>query len=183
MRTYTKSTLALRCLKILRICSKPSEFGSKKVKEIKSGNQKKFAARLCAVQGLYEISMGDVPQDVEAFIADIRVRAKDYTADADIKGAPHPTLLGQLVQGVLFRTADLDAKIDACLSDKWNKDRVLPLVRMILRCGVFELMVLMETPTPVVISEYVKLAELFFDEPEKKLVHALLDKIAKEIRA
>jgi len=37
-------------------------------------------------------------------------------------------------------------------------------------------------PVPVIVTEYVEIAHAFFEEDEPKLVNAVLDRIAKQVR-
>ena len=56
-------------------------------------------------------------------------------------------------------------------------------VRAILRAGCFELIERRDVPVPVIVTEYVEIAHAFFDDEEPKLVNAVLDRIAKQVRS
>ena len=51
-----------------------------------------------------------------------------------------------------------------------------------LRAGVFELLERKDVPIAVIVTEYVEIAKAFFEDEEPKLVNAVLDRIAKQVR-
>jgi N utilization substance protein B len=55
-------------------------------------------------------------------------------------------------------------------------------MRQILRAGTYELLARADVPTGAVISEYLDVADAFYDRREKGFVNGLLDALAKEIR-
>ena len=56
-------------------------------------------------------------------------------------------------------------------------------MRQILRVGAYELIARPDVPTATVISEYVDVADAFYDKKEKGFVNGVLDGIAKAVRA
>jgi len=87
-----------------------------------------------------------------------------------------------LVKGVDARRAEIDAAITARLSSGWTLDRLDKPMRQILRAGTYELIVRVDVPTASVISEYVDVADAFYDKREKGFVNGLLDGVAKAVR-
>ena len=61
-------------------------------------------------------------------------------------------------------------------------ERVELLLRCILRAGVYELLVRRAVPARVAISEYVDLADAFFDSAECGMANAILDGLARRLR-
>ena len=55
-------------------------------------------------------------------------------------------------------------------------------MRAILRAGTFELLERADVPVAVIVTEYVEIAQAFFGDDEPKLVNAVLDRIAKQVR-
>jgi len=53
----------------------------------------------------------------------------------------------------------------------------------VLRCGTYELIARIDVPTATVISEYVDVADAFYDKREKGFVNGLLDAVAKAVRS
>lgn len=157
------------------------------------GAGKRSAARLAAVQALYEIDIVGAPPDSVL----IEFMAKRWTVDpetgerligGDAKGRgsalmePDATLLGELVRGVAARLSELDAHIGPALSGEWTVARLEVLLRAILRAGVYELIAKPDVPAPVVITEYVDVAHAFFAGNEPALVNAVLDRLARALR-
>jgi len=61
--------------------------------------------------------------------------------------------------------------------------RVEAVLRAILRAGGYELMFRKDVPARVVITEYVDVTHSFYDQDEPGLVNAVLDTLAREVRA
>ncbi len=87
-------------------------------------------------------------------------------------------LFGFLVKGIINNHEFLDHEISKFLKIELSKnDR---LIVSIIRAGTFELLFRRNTPAPVVISEYTRVASKFYPEKKTALVNAVLDRIAKE---
>ena len=65
----------------------------------------------------------------------------------------------------------------------WPLSRLDSTLRAILRAGVYELIKRTDVPVAVIVSEYVDIAKAFYDEDEPKLVNAVLDRVARQVRA
>lgn len=89
----------------------------------------------------------------------------------------------ELVEGVVREQAQIDAKLDAQLPEKWPLRRLDMTLRALLRAGVFELTQRPDVPALVIIDEYVAIASDFFDGKEPGMVNAVMDKIAKAVRS
>ena len=83
-----------------------------------------------------------------------------------------------IVYGVITHKNDIDTKINSYLED-WNINRLDRTGASILRIGVYELLYT-DTPEIVVINEAVELAKKYTDDDLRKIINAVLDKIAKE---
>lgn len=141
------------------------------------------AARLAAVQALYEMELAEAPADpvLEEFIAGRwRQGAAENGGGA---GAPDVDLLGDVVRGVAAGRERLDRLVDAALAGGWTVERLETLLRLILRAGAYELLERKDTAARVAITEYVNVAHAFFFGKEAALVNAVLDRIAREVRA
>jgi N utilization substance protein B len=88
-----------------------------------------------------------------------------------------------VVRGVLDDQRKLDPMIDKALSGGWPLKRVEALLRAVLRAGVFELSSRTDVPARVVIAEYVDVAHAFLDKDETGMVNAVLDQLARQLRA
>jgi len=169
----------------------------------KSGSTggRRSAARLAAVQALYEMDLAEVGADavLKSFLekrwqgvplsdAD-DIRDFDDSETAVSSGhtprliTPDPQFLQSLVRGVSKKFGDLDSAINTCLKEEIPFDRLEPLIRSILRAGAWELMFRTDVPARTVITEYVEVANAFFDDRKPQLINAVLDCLAKKSRS
>jgi transcription antitermination protein NusB len=142
---------------------------------------KRRAARLAAVQALYQMELTGAPAgDVAAEFVAYRFGAEpEITA----LGMPDEDFFADIVRGVPRLQAEIDAAITASLSQKWRLGRVDSTLRAILRAGVYELIARRDVPAKAAIDEYVRLASGFCTDDETAFVNASLDAIARKIRA
>jgi len=139
------------------------------------------AARLLAVQALYQIAVGQesAKQVLQEFL--------QHRVEEDIEGLKHASvnreLLAELVEGATRKAEELDDMIAAVLDEDWTLDRLEILLRGLLQAATYELAERLEVPARVVISEYVDLANAFFDGRETAFVNGLLDRLAHVLRA
>ncbi len=154
--------------------------------------RERSAARLAAVQALYEMDMTGVSPDqvLEDFLRQRwKVQPANHDApedgEQDLSGLaiPDSGLLSELVRGVATRRDDLDGMIEPSLSGEWTVERLETLLRAILRTGVFELLTMADVPARVIINEYVNVAKAFYEETQPGLVNGVLDKLARTLRA
>ena len=87
-----------------------------------------------------------------------------------------------VVQGTLERTELIEDKISVHLSDDINLSKTDKLLKIILFAAVFELLFKHNTPTKVIISEYLLASEYFLEKIQIGYLNAILDKIAKILR-
>jgi len=155
-----------------------------------TGTQKFTNARLNAVQALYAAQFSDesVEKTVYQFLnKEIGTRILEETQEGEERFLPleqaDAVLFSELVQTADEKKEQLDEIIDGALSEEWDKNRMEPLLRIILRVGLAEFFVQPKLDAPIIINEYVDLARAFYDGPEIQLVNAVLDKFSKVIRA
>ena len=156
------------------------------------GIARRSAARLAAVQALYEIDMVGAPatpvlrEFLERRWSDASpVDKDDREVDADGSVSlpkPEHRFLKRLVNGVTEDVASLDSVIAPRLNSPWVVDKLDTLVRAILRASAFELLHCPEIRARTIISEYVGLSYAFFSENEPALVNAVLDDLAGQYR-
>ena len=77
----------------------------------------------------------------------------------------------------------LDPLIDAALAQGWPLKRIETILRAVLRAGAYELDHRRDVPARVVVSEYVDVANAFVDREETGMVNAVLDQLARKLRA
>ena len=142
------------------------------------------AARLAAVQGLYQMDMAAT--DLNVVIHDLTANPINETMGGEFSedevNSPDPTFLAELLRGVVRRQREIDPMVDNQLAMGWRLARVDSILRATLRAGVLELLERPEVPARVVITEYVDVAKAFFDGEEPKVVNGVLDKLARKLR-
>lgn len=135
------------------------------------------SARLAAVQALYQHALSGAP------LAEVKLSFLDHYAGAKLDGD----------QFVMPDEAHWLAVLDGVESYEWQTDQAIEqgihaaqpgrktenmelLLRLILRCGAFELMH-NTAEKPIIINDYVNIAKSFYDQKEPAFVNAVLDKI------
>ncbi|MFG1479360.1 transcription antitermination factor NusB [Xanthobacter sp. V4C-4] len=141
---------------------------------------KKSAARLGAVQALYQMDLAQTP------IHDILAEFESHWLGQEVEGTQLPDadikLFRSVVEGVLAEQRRIDLLVDGALSHGWPLRRVEAVLRAVLRAGAFELLSRPDVPARVVITEYVNVAGAFLDRDETGMVNAVLDTLAHDLR-
>ena len=143
-------------------------------------SRSRSAARLAAVQALYQQEMEGTP------VARLLKEFHDHRLGATIEDATYvdaeQSFFDDVVSGVDARRAEIDEAISAKLAEGWSLERLDRPMRAILRAGTYELIARSDVPVGSVISEYVDVAHAFYDKRESGFVNGLLDAVAKEAR-
>ena len=160
-----------------------AKFVSEKIK-MKSG------ARLAAVQATYMIEYGQLP--VDEVIKDFINGEVGRFAIAEEDGGAHEKLVelekidtnyfATLTRNVHEKKEFLEKSLALYLKEGWQFDRLDGTLRALLLCASYELINTLDVDVKVLIQEYVDLAYAFFSKNEPKMVNALLDQIAKQVR-
>tara|TARA_B100000767_G_scaffold130583_1_gene123945 strand:- start:482 stop:877 length:396 start_codon:yes stop_codon:yes gene_type:complete len=87
-----------------------------------------------------------------------------------------------VVLGTLERTELLEETININIPNDIDLTKTDKLLKIILFAAVFELMFKHNTPTKVIISEYLLASEYFLEKIQIGYLNAILDKISKLIR-
>ena len=87
-----------------------------------------------------------------------------------------------IVTGTLERSEMIEDSINKNLSNDINLAKTDKLLKIILFAAVFELMFKHNTPTKVIISEYLLASEYFLEKIQIGYLNAILDKMSKLIR-
>jgi len=87
-----------------------------------------------------------------------------------------------IVTGTLERAELIEETIESNLSQDIDLVKTDKLLKIILFAAVFELMFKHNTPTKVIISEYLLASEYFLEKIQIGYLNAILDKIAKLLR-
>ncbi len=146
----------------------------------KTRSRSRSAARLAAVQALYQ-------QDMEATpIAKLLYEFHHHRLGATIDGIEYAEaevdFFDDLVSGADARREELDGLIAGKLSAGWSLARLDKPMKAILRAGAYELLARPDIPAASVLNEYVDVAKAFYDPRETGFVNGLLDALAKDLR-
>jgi N utilization substance protein B len=152
--------------------------------KISSEHSAKKLARLAAVQGLYQMAL--LPRPVQDIVRDFREHPSvllQEIGDGDVRPDIDLTLFTSIMSGVHEYQDFLDAMIAGALDAKVSVERIEILLRAILRCGVYELHHHTDIVAGIIINDYLDVTHAFFNAKEPGLVNAVLDKLAKNLRA
>lgn len=144
--------------------------------ELKVANQR-GAARLAAVQALYQMEVGHV--SMEETMSQFNAHHLGKEVEGDQYLPADADFFSQIIKGVLEFQRDLDPQINVALSDDWPVSRIDAILRAVLRCAGFELLKKPDIPENVIISEYLDVTRAFFDDDAVKLVNGVLDSVKK----
>ena len=138
------------------------------------------AARLAAVQALYQMELGgttlpEVLAEFESYRLGKEVDGEQYR-DAD------PQFFRDIVAGVVREQQSLDPIVHETLQGGWPLARIDATLRAILRAGAYELSARADVPARVVIAEYVDVAKAFFEDEVPGIVNGVLDALARSLR-
>ena len=145
-----------------------------------SKRQMKSAARLYAVQALFQMEASD--QTVEAVQKEFEDHRFGAVIDEGELAEGDVDLFRKILEDAVSHQARIDQMTDRALVAKWPINRIDPTLRALFRAAGAEL-VEGEAPPKVVISEFVDVAKAFFPEgKEAKFVNAVLDHMAREAK-
>lgn len=153
-----------------------AEAGKERARTARSANQRS-AARLAAVQALYQMDVGR--QSLEDTLAQFQVHHLGREIEGEQYLPADADFFRQIVAGVIKHQLDIDPLIDNALSKAWPMTRIDATLRAILRAATFELVRRKDIPASVVISEYVDVARAFYEDDAPALVNGVLDAISK----
>lgn len=142
--------------------------------------QSRSAARLAAVQALYQQEMEGTP--VAKLLHEFHAHRLGATIEDATYAEAEVDFFNDIVKGVDARREEIDGAISAHLGAGWTLDRLDRSLRQILRAGTYELIARRDIPVGSVISEYLDVAHAFFAPKEKKFVNGVLDSVAKAVR-
>jgi transcription antitermination protein NusB len=139
------------------------------------------AARLAAVQALYQMDIAGTG------LNEILAEFESHWIGREVEGAQYlpaeAAFFRDVVSGVVREQRSLDPLVDKVLSEGWPLKRIEAILRAVLRAGAYELGHRSDIPARVVVSEYVDVANAFVDKDETGMVNAVLDQIARQVRA
>lgn len=140
----------------------------------------------------------DAPEDIlgadlaiavaETLGVDVTVESRDLALERlyeyETRGELGPDVggrAGAIVDGVVSNLEELDEMIGS-VAEHWSVARMPVIDRNIIRIGLYELRGDESTPTGVVVSEAVRLAQTYSTEKSAAFVNGVLATLAKTIR-
>lgn len=161
---------------------------------MREGLRRRTAARLAAVQALFQADQAAL--GAEAVIEEfLKHRLGQPSGPAGHGASGHAgyeegrvpeaeaALFARIVRAASREQPARDALLTASLPADWPLHRLDPVLLALLRGGLAELAMPDGPPAKVVINEYVDVAHAFFDSEEPRLVNAVLDHLARQLRA
>ena len=142
---------------------------------------KRGAARLAAVQALYQMDLAGTG------LNEILAQFESHWIGREVEGAQYlpaeAAFFRDIVSGVVRDQRELDPLIDEALSKGWPLKRIEAVLRAALRAGAYELIHRGDVPARVVVAEYADVVAAFVERDETGMVNAVLDQLARRLRA
>ncbi len=141
---------------------------------------RRTAARLAAVQVLYEIELsGNDPEVVLGMFIEQRL---GHEVDGERYVPADTALLASIVRLSVERDAAIRGALAQVLDVRYPLERLEIILRQILRCAATELLAIPDTPSAVIINDYVDVAHGFFAERQPSMANAIMIQLAQKLR-
>jgi N utilization substance protein B len=139
------------------------------------------AARLAAVQGLYEITYNRRPMRA---VVEEALAHKEQTESPGFGHAPDPSLLKRILFGVEERSVELEILLKSVTRRRVGGSATgpEPLLRAGLLCGLYELMAHEDIDAPIIINDYLAVLRAFYGASEVGFANGILDSVARALR-
>ncbi len=147
-----------------------------------SATARRNAARLMAVQAIYQMSVNNKEA---LFVVDeyLHLR-KNMIVEGETMIEPDADLFNKIVLGVKERQDDIGTLVAAHRQGRTGqRAEDEPLLLSVLLCGSYELLAHQDTDAPIIISSYVDVAKAFFSGNEPGFINGILDSVRKTVRA
>lgn len=133
--------------------------------------QQKINTRLLLTQIVYQHHVRQQP---------LSVVAKEYVFHHLTPNPKHyhRDFFNTMVAFLAEAGPSLEHRLRSHETEHWRYERMDPVLLGILMVGMAELLSQPETPTNVIIHEYIELTKDFLNDKDAKFVHVLLDKTA-----
>ncbi len=84
-----------------------------------------------------------------------------------------------IVNGTIERDETLDILINNDFKEDINQNVTSFMIKLIFKAALYEFIYIHKNPIKVIITEYLKVADFFVEESQKKYLNAILDKMSK----
>lgn len=149
--------------------------------------KRKIASRMAVINHLYAKHFeGENTKGltIEALADRIMAEQKTRQTEKDdifLGEVPERALLIDLLETVQARESTIRELIVSSMGEKWNPDRLGPLLDGILLTAVAEIMLKPDRSPSITINEYVSLTQMYFDEADiVGFVNGILSTIAQK---
>ena len=140
---------------------------------MKSKSKARAAARLAAVQALYQHEMEGTLQ--AQLLDEFHRHRLGMEIDDEQFAEAEVAFFDDVVKGVLARRDEIDAVLSGKLAQGWAITRLDRTMLQILRAGAYELLARPDVATGTVINEYLDVSHAFFEARETKFVNGVLE--------
>ncbi len=87
-----------------------------------------------------------------------------------------------VVNGTIERNEIIVTEVENYLSDDVKLNKLDKVFQVIIKSAIFEFLYKTNTPTRIIIKEYLNASNFFLEDSQTKYLNVLLDKISKKIR-
>ena len=87
-----------------------------------------------------------------------------------------------VVNGTIERRELIQETIDKELKNNINENKTELIIKLMIMAAFYEFLFMHKTPIKVIISEYLKVSDLFVDDGQKGFLNAILEKASKVSR-
>ena len=101
--------------------------------------------------------------------------------DSEISFPKHryKKFIKDVVNGTIERKELIQDLMDKELKEDINDNKTEIILKLMIMAAIYEFMFMHKTPIKVIITEYLKVSDFFFEEYQKSFLNAILDKISK----
>ena len=145
-----------------------------------SRSRRRSAARLAAVQALYQRQMEGTP--LARLLDEFHQHRLGHEIEDEQYVRAEVEFFDDVVSGVIAREEEIDAQLTARLTSDWRLERLDKTMLQILRAGAYELIARPDIPAGTIISEYLDVAHAFFEKGDTRIVNGVLDAVGKAVR-
>lgn len=149
---------------------------SKKKKSVGSPKAMALAARLRAVQALYQKIQSK--QSVRQVVNEFLEHRSDMHIDGEPLVPPDALLFRKIMYGIDERFTEINSIVEANLKKDASDRKIELLLHSIILCATYELLI-HEKDAPIIINDYLNIGHSFYERGEVALINGVLDNIAK----
>jgi N utilization substance protein B len=89
-------------------------------------------------------------------------------------------IIKKVFNGFFEKETELDIMLQDNLSSNISLKNLDMILKIILKAAIYEIRYMKKVPFKVVVDEYLKVTEMYYDNKQKALVNAVLDSVFKK---